>query len=114
MKSLSEKGTDLLNSISLGKYDRGLYHHGKRFQSSIAGGICTLIIIVTIITYATFVFHAIVGPHKEFRLDQSVKDLKYSGLETVTVSEFFQKTLIINHYQLIALKMAIKTVPICS
>jgi hypothetical protein len=78
------KVVDFIKQFSLGKYDRGLYYQGIRFQSSILGGVVTLISIAALLTYSIILLDSIVAKD-EYNLEQNYVDLKYSGFEDFKV-----------------------------
>ena len=86
-QSTTKQCKNLLKFVSIGQFDRGLYIRGKRFQSSLIGGIVTIIFAIFILTYAFYVFQSIIG-RDLYRLDQSITDTKYSGLEQLSVENF--------------------------
>jgi hypothetical protein len=68
--SIKTRTVDVLQQISIGKYDRGLYLDEKRHHSSICGGILTIFIVITIIVYMTSVFSTIFQ-RLEYKIDES-------------------------------------------
>ena len=97
------KVVDFIKHLSLGKFDRGLYYQGIRFQSSIVGGIVTLVSIATLLTYSIILLDSIVTKD-EYNLDQNYVDLKNSGFEDFTIGHFIRDTLQINYFEISLLK----------
>ncbi len=80
----------VLKQISIGKYDRGLYIEEKRHQSSICGGILTLMILVTIITYLSIVLYTVFN-RLEYKIDESSVIFKDSGIDSLTFGEIWDQ-----------------------
>ena len=59
VSEVPEKTAGFLRGISVGKYDNGLYLDEKRQQSSVCGGLCTILLTVLLIGYAAVIFTAI-------------------------------------------------------
>ena len=97
------KVLDVIKQMSLGKFDRGLYYQGIRFQSSIVGGLVTLVSIATLLTYTIILLDSIVTKD-EYNLDQNYVDLKNSGFEDFTIGHFMRDTLQINYFEILLLK----------
>lgn len=68
MSGILAKVLDFIRLVSLGKFDRGLYYQGERNQSSILGGIVTIISIATLLTYSIILLNSIVTK-EEYSLD---------------------------------------------
>jgi hypothetical protein len=97
------KVLDFIKEMSLGKFDRGLYYQGIRFQSSIVGGVVTLISIATLLAYSIILLDSIVTKD-EYNLDQNYVDLKNSGFEDFTIGHFVKETLQINYFEIVLLR----------
>ena len=85
-KSFGTKTAGILQQISIGKYDRGLYLDEKRHQSSICGGIFTILIVVTILTYMISVFSTIFN-RLEYKVEESSVIFKDSGIGNLTFGQ---------------------------
>ncbi len=68
MSGVLAKLLDFIRLMSLGKFDRGLYYQGNRFQSSIVGGIVTMFSIAILLTYSIILLNSIVTKD-EYTLD---------------------------------------------
>ena len=51
----------IIRSLSIGKYNHGLYHKGRSHHSSIFGGILTMLVVTAILTYLVFTLHGIIA-----------------------------------------------------
>jgi hypothetical protein len=59
---------ELIKMASVGKFDRGLYYNGERFQSSFAGGLVTLTFAIALMVYSVSMFYSILTKD-EYRMD---------------------------------------------
>ena len=84
--SMQTRAVGVLQQISIGKYDRGLYLDEKRHHSSICGGILTILIVVTIIGYMTSVFTTIFQ-RLEYKIDESSLVFVSSGITNLTFGQ---------------------------
>lgn len=91
---------DIVSVFAIGKFDRGLYINGNRFQSSLIAGLLTLIITILLTAYAVFVFTSITK-RDDYRMDQSLVDLKHSGFEEVTIGDFLKNTFKITRFEIV-------------
>jgi uncharacterized metal-binding protein len=66
--SWTTKIADFIRLLSIGKYNHGLYHRGRSHHSSIVGGLLTLILVGSILTYLIFTLNSIIM-NQEFNLD---------------------------------------------
>ena len=55
------KISDFLKQISIGKHNQGLYLDGRRYYSTIYGGIFTLIIVFLMIVFTTATLKSIIN-----------------------------------------------------
>jgi len=68
-----DKCKAFLKAISIGKYHTVLHHKGNAFQSSIWGGLISIVLGLIIAVYAGITFAAIFkGEH--YNLDRNSKD----------------------------------------
>jgi hypothetical protein len=75
-----------LKGISIGKYDQGLYLNERREQSSICGGLFTLLLIAVILTYSSVNFYVIVN-REEYTIDESTLLFRDSGIFKQTIGQ---------------------------
>ena len=103
MSGVLAKVLDFIRLMSLGKFDRGLYYQGMRFQSSILGGIVTIFSIAMLSTYSIILLDSVVTK-EEYTLDQNYVDLKYSGFEDFTIGDFMRDTFQVNYFEIVLLQ----------
>ena len=84
--SIKTRTVGVLQQISIGKYDRGLYLDEKRHHSSTCGGILTIFIVITIIIYMTSVFSTIFQ-RLEYKIDESSLVFGKSGITNLTFGQ---------------------------
>lgn len=101
MEKYKDRGVAVLRQLSVGKFDRGLYLKGKRFEGSVWGGLVTLVCTVVLLTYAGIVFQSILT-REEYRMDQSETRLEFTHLDEVTVRDFLDNTFLVNFYEITA------------
>jgi hypothetical protein len=75
---MSEKRTtfgvfckNFIKKLSIGKFNHGFYHNGDCHQSSVLGGILTVIGVLGIITFSVITIKNIVEV-KEYQMEESV------------------------------------------
>jgi hypothetical protein len=81
-----DKTAGFLRGISVGKYDNGLYLQERRQQSSVCGGICTILLAIMLITYAAVIFTAIFK-RDEYTLQESSVLFEESGILDATLKD---------------------------
>ena len=81
--------TSILEFISIGKYQQGLFHNKRLQHSSVWGGLLTIALGILFLTYSISQL-ILVFQQKNYNVDTSIEDLiKYEGfLETITVGNF--------------------------
>jgi hypothetical protein len=97
-KALFYPSNHLISFFSTGKHASGLFFHRRRYQSSIFGGILTLLCSVVIVVYSAITLYSIFAK-ESFIVEDSVSllnspkylDLSLEDLETL----IFKKTLTI-------------------
>ncbi len=75
-----------LEKISIGKYDQGLYLDEKRHHSSICGGLLTVFIVVTIVTYMSVIFSTVFN-RDDYTLNESSTLFVNSGITNLTIGD---------------------------
>lgn len=76
-KSLKSKLSSFLRYVSLGKYQTVLFINDKEnYQSSVIGGILTIMIAIVLITYSSIVMNDIFDK-RVFHLDQEYVPLSF-------------------------------------
>lgn len=71
---VSEKITEFLRTISMGKYSTKLYYNGKAFKGSISTGLLTILIALFLVGYVVILFSAIIN-RENYSLDQTSMEI---------------------------------------
>jgi hypothetical protein len=71
---LSEKISEFLRCISLGKYSTKLYFNGKAFKGSVATGILTVFISIFLVIYSGILFNDIINK-KNYSLELTSREI---------------------------------------
>jgi hypothetical protein len=90
MNQVQSKTAGFLRKISVGKYDQGLYMDQRRQQSSICGGLFTILITIVFFAYLAVIFSVIVQ-RKDFTLTENTVLFSDSGLLNQTVSQLYEQ-----------------------
>lgn len=87
--------------LSIGKYNHGLYINGESHQSSICGGIITLIFAGFLLSIIVVVFRGILS-RSDYSLDETIVTLAEEKLSlgSVTVGEFLATSLKLHGLQM--------------
>lgn len=86
-ESMPSRTASILRTMSIGKYDQGLYLDEKRQQSSICGGLFTVCLIFIIGMYMAVIFYAVIK-RSEYKLDEGSVMFDNSGIKELKVRDF--------------------------
>ena len=66
--------------ISVGKYSTKLYHAGNDTQSSVCGGIVTVIIIICLLLFSVTLMQSTLANKSDFVLSENTEDISKFGV----------------------------------
>lgn len=86
VSDVAGKTAGFLRGISVGKYNNGLYLDEKRQQSSICGGLMTILLTTALLTYVVVVFTAIIQ-REDYTLIENSTLFAQSGIFFASVRD---------------------------